>query len=149
MISPALIIPRIREVCPVFGGRVAGAVALRSAIESDDLPVPHAFVVPLHDQYEGIAEVSPLAQEVGARFGVVVAVSNTTDEPGYSAAEQFIAIRNQLLVGLIGFAPGEDFAPVLYDRMPEAPDMNRARAWAQFDFFSTTFVTGAAGMEGA
>jgi hypothetical protein len=149
MLEPSLIIPRIREACPIFGMRVAGALALRSAIESDDLPVPHAFVVPLHDQGEGDAEISPLAQGMPARFGVVVAVPNTTDEPGLSAASKLLEVRRQLLEALIGFQPGEDYAPVLYDRMPEPPDFNRARAWAQFDFTSYAYTTGAAGMEGA
>lgn len=143
MIAPSLVIQHLRASCPVFSGRVAGALAMRDLLLVDDFPVPYAFVVPLHDQGESQIEMSPLSIGLPARFGVVVAVSNTTDEPGFSAAEKFIEIRQALLVALLGFVPGEEYAPVLYEGMPEAPDMNRARAWCQFDFSSLHWTTGA------
>lgn len=143
MIAPSLIIQHLRDNCPVFGGRVAGALAMQSFLMADDFPVPYAFVVPLHDQGESQIEMSPLSIGLPARFGVVVAVANTTDEPGFSAAEKFIEIRQALLTALLGFKPGEDYAPVLYEGMPEPPDMNRARAWCQLDFSSFHWTTGA------
>lgn len=142
MIAPSLIINHLRDKCPIFDRRVAGALAIQSFASSDDFPVPYAFVVPLHDQGESQIEISPLAIGLPARFGVVVAVANTTDEPGFSAAEKFIEIRQALLEALLGFEPGEDYAPVLYEGMPEAPDMNRARAWCQLDFSSFHWTTG-------
>lgn len=142
MIAPSLIIKHLRDKCPIFSGRVAGALAMQSYLMADDFLVPYAFVVPLHDQGENQIDISPLSIGLPARFGVVVAVANTSDEPGFSAAEQFIGIRQALLEALLGFEPGEDYAPVLYEGMPEAPDMNRARAWCQLDFSSFHWTTG-------
>lgn len=143
MIAPSLIIQHLRANCPIFNGRVAGALVMNSFLMADDFAVPYAFVVPLHDQGESQIEMSPLSIGLPARFGVVVAVENKSDEPGFSAAEKFIEIRQVLLTALLGFVPGADYAPVLYEGMPEAPDMNRARAWCQFDFSSLHWTTGA------
>lgn len=151
MIRTSLVIPRIRAQCPIFANRVAGSLGwerfkdLMQSSAISDFPVPHAFVLPQPDTSEGSIELSSLAQELPARFGVVVVVSNTSDEPGAIASDQLMDARDQLHAALIGFAPAEDMAPILYEGMADAPDYNRAKAWAQFDFTSTKYAASAAG----
>jgi hypothetical protein len=140
MIRPSLIIQRIRAECPIFGGRVAGAATMRKLYANDDFPVPHAFVLPLSDTGEAVVELSDLATELPARFGVVVAVENTSDAPGMGAAEALMDARDQLHAALIGWGPVEGAAPCLYEGMPDDPDTSRVRAWAQFDFRSTAYA---------
>lgn len=144
MIRPSLVIARIRAACPIFANRVAGAAAMRRLYEQDDFPVPHAFVVPLSDTGESEVMLSDLSQELAVRFGVVVAVDNSTDEPGMAAAEALMTARDQLHAALIGWAPSEAHAPCLYAGMPDDPDTSRVRCWAQFDFASTAPAASAA-----
>ena len=151
MIRTSLVIPRIRAQCPIFAGRVAGSLGWEKfARDMDagavsDFPVPHAFVLPLPDLNEGDIELSELEQVLPARFQVVVVVSNTSDEPGSIASDQLMDARDQLLKALIGFTPAEEMAPVLYAGMPAEPAFSRAKAWAQFDWYSTHQAAGAAG----
>lgn len=141
---PSLVIPRIRAQCPIFGSRVAGSATYRQVSLQDDFPVPHAFVMPLGETADGDVMVSALDQELTTRFAVVVAVANTSDERGQAAAEAIFDARAQLLAALVGWTPNATFAPVLYRGMPDDPDVNRARAWAQFDFEALAYTASAA-----
>lgn len=142
---PSLIIPRIRAQCSAFANRVAGAATYRQVSLQDDFPVPHGFVMPLSETADGDVMISSLDQELTVRFAVVVAVSNVSDERGQAAAEQFYTIRAQLLGALVGWTPdATKFSPILYRGMPDDPDINRARAWAQFDFEATAYTATAA-----
>jgi hypothetical protein len=140
MIRPSLVIAHIKAHCPIFAGRVAGAASMRTLYSSDDFPVPHAFVLPLSDTGEAVIELSDLAMELPARFGVVVAVDNSTDAPGMAAAEKLMDARDQLHAALIGWVPSETHSACLYEGMPDDPDTSRVRAWAQFDFRSTAYA---------
>jgi hypothetical protein len=141
---PSLIIPRIRAQCPIFANRVAGSATYRQVSLQDDFPVPHAFVLPLGDNADGEVMLSGLDQELTTRFAVVVAVANTSDERGQEAAETIYTCRAQLLAALVGWTPAAGFGAVLYRGMPDDPDVNRARAWAQFDFEALDYTATAA-----
>jgi hypothetical protein len=141
---PSLIIPRIRAQCPIFVNRVAGSATYRQAALQDDFPVPHAFVLPLGDNADGEVMLSNLDQELTTRFAVVVCVSNLSDERGQEAAEAIYAARAQLLAALVGWVPAVGFGAVLYQGMPDDPDISRARAWAQFDFAALDYTANAA-----
>lgn len=143
MLRPSLVIKQIRDECPLFDGRVAGALSFRKCREQDDFPAPHAFILPMEDVDDAEADLSPLDQYLTARFAVVVAVPNTSDEQGQDAGERLIDVRNELLAALIGFQPGENYAPILYAGMPDAIEFNRARAWAVFAFTSTIAASAA------
>ena len=141
---PSLIIPRLRTECPIFVNRVAGSATYRQVSLQDDFPVPHAFVLPQGESAEGEVMLSALDQEIATRFAVVVAVANTSDERGQAAAEAFYDIRVQLLTALVGWTPDASrFAPILYRGMPDDPDINRSRAWAQFDFEALAYTASA------
>lgn len=142
---PSLVIPRIRAQCAIFANRVAGAATYRQVSLQDDFPVPHAFILPLGEAADGEVMLSSLDQELTTRFAVVVAVANTSDERGQAAAEVMFDARAQLLAALVGWTPDATrYAPVLYRGMPDDPDLNRARAWAQFDFEALAYTASAA-----
>jgi hypothetical protein len=142
---PSLVIPRIRAQCSIFANRVAGAATYRQVSLQDDFPAPHAFVLPLGELADGEVMISTVDQELATRFAVVVAVSNTSDERGQAAAEAIYDIRASLLTALVGWTPDATrYAPVLYRGMPDDPDVNRARAWAQFDFEALAYTATAA-----
>lgn len=142
---PSLVIPRLRAQCPIFANRVASAATYRQCSLQDDFPVPHAFVMPLGELADGEVMISAVDQELSTRFAVVVAVANTSDERGQAAAEAIYDIRAELLAALVGWTPDATrYAPVLYRGMPDDPDVNRARAWAQFDFESIAYTASAA-----
>ncbi len=142
---PSLLIPRIRAQCSIFANRVALTSTYSQAILQDDFPAPHAFVLPLGDLADGEVMLSSLDQELTTRFAVVVAVPNTSDERGQAAAEAFYDIRIALLTALLGWTPDATrYAPILFSGMPEDPDVQRARAWAQFDFQSLAYTATAA-----
>lgn len=153
MIRTSLIIPRIRERCAIFEGRVVGSGgyeqfrAEEQVSMSRNFKLPHAFVLPLHDHTEGEIQLSDLRQILPARFAVLVVVSNMSDEPGKAAADALMDARDQLHAALIGFQPSEDLSPILYAGMPDAPDFNRAMATAQFDFSSEKDAASAADLE--
>lgn len=149
MLRPSLVMQRIRDACPIFEGRVAGAAVYSRCVDQIDFPAPHAFVLPLFDQGDSEAMISDLAQVVPARFAVIVAVPNVSDDPGFAAGELLVEARDQLAAALIGFAPGEDYAPILYAGMPDIADVTRARAWAQFDWLSETTLPGSPATEEA
>ena len=140
---PSLIIPRIRAQCPIFANRVAASATYRQVSMQDDFPVPHAFVLPLGDNADGEVMLSALDQELTTRFAVVVAVSNASDERGQAAAEVIYDIRRALLTALVGWVPAPQYGAVLYQGMPDDPDISRARAWAQFDFAALDYTANA------
>ena len=142
---PSLVIPRIRAQCSIFANRVAGSATYRQVSLQDDFPAPHAFVMPLGEVADGEVMISTVDQELTTRFAVVVAVTNTSDERGQAAAEAIYDIRAALLAALVGWTPDATrYAPILYRGMPDDPDVNRARAWAQFDFESIAYTATAA-----
>lgn len=142
---PSLIIPRLRSQCAIFANRVAGSATYRQVSLQDDFAAPHAFVMPLGEVADGEVMISSLDQELTTRFAVVVAVANTSDERGQAAAETIYDIRVALLTALVGWTPDATrYAPILYRGMPDDPDVNRARAWAQFDFEALAYTATAA-----
>lgn len=141
---PSLIIPRLRAQCPTLANRVAGSATYRQIVLQDDFPVPHAFVLLQGESADGEVMLSSLDQELTARFAVVVAVANTSDERGQTAAESILDIRAELLAALVGWTPSTGYAPILYRGMPDDPDVTRSRAWAQFDFEALDYTANAA-----
>lgn len=139
---PSAIIPRLRSECPVFGGRVAGAVDYRRAIVADDFPVPHAFVLLAAITPSGEVQLSRLDQEVNVQLSVVVAVSSAADDRGQDASEQFITCFAQIRDALLGWTPDSSFGPILMDgfTLTEGETFTRARAWAQIDITAAAMV---------
>jgi len=148
MLRPSLIIPRIRDLCPIFAGRVAAAAGFRLCAEEDTFPAPHAFVIPVPDRGDNLEMLGPLSSIIACRVAVVVAVPNISDEPGSEAGELMIDARDELLRALIGFTPSEGYEPITYAGVNDDLDIRRARGWVQFEFASSTDIAGLAGFQG-
>ncbi|MDQ1078007.1 hypothetical protein [Pseudoroseomonas cervicalis] len=142
---PSLIIPRLREMCPIFEGRVAGAAEYPAAVDdSGGMKVPHAFVIPLGDSATGEVQISALDIELEVPFAVAVCVSNLADERGQAGVEAVWDIRAQLLRALVGWQPAEGMGTILYRGMPDNPALTRSRMWMQFDFHALEYTASAA-----
>lgn len=140
---PRIIIPRLRALCPMFSGRVAGAIDFRRAMQSDDLPVPHAFVLLQGITTTGDDLLSQLDQEVNSQLTVFVSVSSTADERGQDASEQLIGAFVEIRDALLGWTPDASrYGAVLMDGMTlvEGELFTRARSWAQVDIVSAALV---------
>ena len=139
---PSLIIPRLREQCPIFNNRVAGAATFAKAADNPTFAVPHAFVLPLSESATGDTQFSGLDQELMTRLAITVCVANE-DDRGQQSLEVIYDIRAQLLRALVGWQPGPQFGPLMYVGMPDEPAINRARVWLQFDFQGLDFTASA------
>lgn len=145
---PSLIIPRLREQCPVFAGRVAGAIDYRRAIEADDFPAPHAFVLLAAIAPDGDEQIAALDQEVSCQLSVMLAVSADGDVTGQDASQQLFSCFIQIRTALLGWTPDETrYTPFAMDGLVLADGEAtylRARAWAQCDITASAMVRGIA-----
>lgn len=140
--KPSLIIPRIRSLCPILAGRVAGAAAFAEARETDDLAVPCAFVIPGGDTAgEELLLGGPALQDINDTFSVVVCVSNLADERGQAGAEQLHDIRAELIAALLGFVPSLAYDAITYTGSGDELEVNRARIWHSYDFACVTRIS--------
>lgn len=140
---PSLIIPRLRAECPIFAGRVAGALDYKRALLAEDFPVPHAFVLLQGINPTGEDQLSNLDQEVNLQMSVVLAVSSAADDRGQDAGEQMISCFVQVRDALLGWSPDLNlYGSILMDglTLADGEAFTRARAWAQCDISSAAMV---------
>lgn len=129
----ALIIEGLRQRCPSFAGRVAGAAQFQMLPEKTNLPVPCAYVIPLDDNPEGNRSATGYRQRVSDAFAVIVALSNTPDERGQAAASSVHDIRRELFRALLGWQVSDDYDGIEYDG-GNLLSLDRARLWYQYEF---------------
>jgi hypothetical protein len=143
---PSLIIPRLKAQVAALSNRVAAAATVEAAMDQTNLGVPNAFIVPGPDVVEGDVLLSPYAQEITARFSVVLTVANTAagDDRGQAAVEALLDLRNTVMTALVGWTPdAARFAPLSYGGGDEIVH-TRARAHTQLEFFTSTTTANAA-----
>lgn len=128
-----IIIAALRERCPSFGGRIAGAAQFKTLPENAALPVPCAFVIPLDDNPGESKAQNSVRQELNDSFAVIVALSTTGDEKGQSAAHSIHAIRTELWAAQLGWRPSDDYDGITYEG-GHLLAIDRARVWYQFEF---------------
>lgn len=141
---PSQIIPRLRAQCPIFENRVAGAIDYTRAVQSDDFPVPHAFVLLQGITPTGEELISNLDQEMNSQLSVVLAVSSSLDGRGQDASEQLISCFMQVRNALLGWSPNPAlYGLILMDglTLAEGESFTRARSWAQCDITSTSLLS--------
>lgn len=130
-----LVIAQLRARCPTFAQRVAGAAEYQIVPESTAISVPAAFVIPLADDPEENGAETGVRQRLVETFGVVVALSNVTDERGQTAYSAVHEIRKEIWKALLGWVPDEDYGAVQYAG-GNLVQLDRARLWWQFEFSS-------------
>lgn len=138
------IILALRQRCPVFAQRVAGAAEYAGLNKNAAFAVPSAFVIPMDDSPGALTSQTSYRQQLLEGFAVLVAVSNEADPRGQAAQGSVHAVRAQLWRALLGWAPSEEHGPVRYDG-GELQAMDRARLWWRFDFEAEYEISGSDG----
>lgn len=134
------IIDRLKSEVPAFGGRVGGSSAFDRAVADNNLPAPHAFVMPLDDRPARSDIIgSETLQDLEESFGIVVAVDNRADRPGNAAGDVISDLRIDILNALLGWEPSGEHGPFEYTGGSHLT-MDRNRLWHQFDFVTTTTI---------
>jgi len=127
------IIQAVRQRCPSFSSRVAGAIQFQVLPDSVALVLPAAYVLPLDDQPgENLAQNS-VRQRLKDSFAVVIALSNAPDEKGQGAAFTVHGIRTELWAALLGWQPDPRYEGIEYEG-GAVLKIDRARVWYQFEF---------------
>lgn len=134
------IIAALRQRCPSFAGRVAGAAQFQMLPATTNLQVPAAYVIPLDDNPEDNRSATGYRQRIADAFAVIVALSNTADERGQAAVGSVHAIRRELFKALLGWQVSDDYDGIEYDG-GNLLSLDRARLWYQFEF-SAAFEVG-------
>jgi len=131
-----LIIDQLRQHCPSFGGRVAGAAEYKGLTETANLPTPSAYVIYMDDEVQGEGSLNETRQMLVEGFAVIVCVSNVPDERGQSAVNlAHHTMRAELWAALLGYQPDKTiYNGVFYQGSNLLPAKDRARLWMRFDF---------------
>ncbi len=143
---PAAVIKRLRDECPLFSRRVAGAIGRTDAFdlvmqEGRGLAVPCAYVVWEGDAVGNDQVLDGLDDTIETTFSVFCVVSGSVDERGQDAAEQLLDVRDELFAALIGWTPEVGkYGAFVYDGAPDPPIYNRAYGAATFLFTSQFFT---------
>jgi hypothetical protein len=132
------IIQRIRAEVPAFGNRVAGAAEFEQAAELEEITVPHAFVVHTEEDVLPSTTAGAVTQVIEEGFGVIVAVSNATDERGQASSEAMEDLKVALQTALIGWDPVAEHSACEY-RGYTLLGIHRGRLWHMY-LFATTYT---------
>lgn len=127
------VIDRLKAAALPLGARVAGTAEFEAAIDTAELALPAAFVMPLSERVAESRFAPKVVQVVEERFAVIVCVANTVDPRGQAGAELLDDIRAALWTALIDWSPAGDLAPCEY-RGSRHLAMSRGRLWHQYDF---------------
>lgn len=128
-----LLIQALRQRCPSFSNRVAGAAEFKRLPENSTLPVPAAFVIPLDDEPEINRSQTGYRQIIRDVFAVVVVLSNVADERGQAAGTALHDIRAELFRALLGWNPEPEYDSIEYEG-GQLLGMDRSRLFYQFEF---------------
>lgn len=129
-----IVIAQLRQRAPLFaGGTVAGAAKFEILPEAANLRMPAAYVLPMDEQPAEQESENGYQQTVQERFAVVVALSNSADERGQTAAASLDGVRAALFRALLGFQPAEDYDVIVFEG-GQLLHLDRARLYYQFEF---------------
>lgn len=112
----AAVIDRIRTQCASFSTRVWGV----ARFEATDLRVadganrPAAFVMLTGDNAQNATQEIGVVPDILDTFGVVLVLSNVTDDDGFSASQGVDALRTELLAALQNWSPASGYLPIQY-----------------------------------
>ena len=132
------IIKALRERCPSFGGRVAGASqwAVDRLSEVEDPDYPAAYVVLENEQGGEVTINGQYNQHVDVSFAVIVMVGNQDREDlrGQNTLEQIDSIRGELFKALLFWSPAERLLEKIVFDGAECILLDPARMAYRFDF---------------
>lgn len=134
------IIAAIRQRCPLFGARVAGASEFKPLPENAKMELPAAYVIPLDDNPDEQRSQTDYWQNVTDAFAVVIIVNNTQDARGQASVDIVDTAREALWKALLGWSPEPKYDGIVYQG-GNLLEMNRAHLYYQFEF-SASFEIG-------
>lgn len=137
-ISP--IITALRQRCPMFAGRVAGASEFKPLPEGAKLALPAAYVIPLDDSAEEQRSKTDYWQSITDGFAVIVAINNSQDERGQAANDLVEVSREVLWKALLGWAPEQKYEGIAYEG-GNLLRMDRGVLYYQFEFSARFEIT--------
>jgi hypothetical protein len=106
-----IVILRLKALCPLFGGNVAGAAEYQQGVKDEAwLPPPAAYVIPLDDEAGENRDLQGVDQWITERIGVAVMLSNVAgvavgDRRGQTASVLFNQIKYQLYGAMLNWRP--------------------------------------------
>lgn len=135
------IICALRERCPTFQQRIAGAAQWAGLTEDENPPLPAAYVIPLReDAGQNESEVS-YYQTVTNIFGVVLLVPNFADERGQDASRWIELLKREVFKAILSWRmePSDEYSEIVFDG-GSLIYMDDARAAYQLDFAFETYL---------
>ena len=141
-----IIIEALRQRCPSFANRVAGAAQFKLLPEATAMTVPCAFVIPMDDNPQESRSKNSVRIGLTENFAVVVALSNLADERGQGGTHTLHTLRAELWAALLGWRPSDIYDGINYDG-GSLVSIDRARIWYQFDFSAEMEIDGSDGWQ--
>jgi hypothetical protein len=162
-----VVIAQIRQLCPIFGGNVAGAAGYVNGVADQVwLPLPAAYVTHLGETAERNESSTDSWQIIHERIGVIVVldvknvggVYDVADRRAQAVSAYLDTVRKSLWRAIYNWRPDWDPANPQANReargiyildadFPQGGGYDRARFFYQFDFGLDTLVTGADGWQ--
>lgn len=127
------VIARIRQACPSFALRVAGAAEFAALPQNAKVALPAAFVIPMDDQAGEQESQNRYRQVLTDRVAVVVVLDNSADRRGQAAVTTVDGIRAELWRALLLWPPGPEYDGLFYEG-GQGLQMDAARLYYQFEF---------------
>lgn len=112
----ATVIERLRTNAASFSQRVYGLAELYAAdFESKEgTSRPCAFVTLSADDAQNGTEEIGITPHILEQFGVVLCLSNTTDDDGQTAQQSVHALRAEVFGAILNWSPAAGYLPVQY-----------------------------------
>ena len=144
-----VVINQLRNYCPSFDGRVAGAAQFKKLAETVNLLLPAAYVIPLDDSPGERMSLNDIRQPLLESFAVIIALSNVPDERGQdSIYSAYYQARQEIWAALLGFQPDPEIYRGIEYQGSNLLELDRARIWYQFDFGVYREITPQDGWQG-
>lgn len=144
-----VVISQLRNYCPSFEGRVAGAAQFKKLPETANFSFPAAYVIPLDDSPGERMSLNDVRQPLLESFAVIIALSNVADERGQdSIYSVYYKARQEIWAALLGFQPDPDIYRGIEYQGSNLLELDRARIWYQFDFGMYREITPEDGWQG-
>ena len=133
-------IAHLREFCPPFAGRVAGAAEFRQGLLNGNvnMPLPAAYVLPLdQDSTRSINLTGGVEQIIHKTLGIVVQLNALPDRRGQDPAMTLDEMEVALFRAMLGWMPEPCRSPNFqgfYMSGGRFLDLDRARLFYQWEF---------------
>jgi hypothetical protein len=133
-------IAHLRQYCPPFSGRVAGAADFRQGLQNynANMELPAAYVIPLDQEgTRSQLQTGGILQVIRKNIGIVVELSALPDRRGQKPAMTIDEIEAALIRAMLGWMPDPCRVPGMvgfYMSGARFLDLDRARMFYQWEW---------------